>query len=504
MAIKTNKMNDLFYSIPTIILCAIGYYFSWRHYSKNNFKIAVLLLMICGLALRIYTSSDFFLHPWDERYHALVAKNLINHPLRPTLYDNSILPYDYKNWTGNHIWVHKQPLPLWTMAASMWLFGVNEIALRLPSIILTTIGIWLSFFIGSYFFNKKIGYLTAFFFSINGLIIELTAGRVATDHIDIFFLFFIELAVVFSILFAQKRKTIFNILAGVSMGAAILSKWLPALIVLPIWLLIVLDSEKFKPKEIFLQFIILLTTSIVIFLPWQLYIFKEFPLEASWEASFNFKHITEVLDERTGPFYYYIDRIRINYGELIYLPLIWFLWKSFKNLHDKKRLAVSIWAVIPLIFFSIAKTKMQAYILFISPALFLMTADFFYMLNDYKKKHKPKWLFNLVLFLLIALPVRYMIERVKPFEQNNRNPDWAIELRKLNDKEIAKGVLFNYDKPIEAMFYTNLTAYPYIPDKNKITDLIADGYTIIINDDGKLPDDFKTIKGITIEKLNSP
>ena len=147
---------------------------------------------------------------------------------------------------------------------------------------------------------------------------------------------------------------------------------------------------------------------------------------------------------------------------------------------------------------------MQAYILFISPALFLMTSEFFFMLNDYKKKHKPKWFFNLVLFLLIALPVRYMIERVKPFEQNNRNPDWAIELRKLNDKEIAKGVLFNYDKPIEAMFYTNLTAYPYIPDKNKITDLIANGYTIIINDDGKLPDDFKTIKGITIEKLNSP
>jgi len=85
---------------------------------------------------------------------------------------------------------------------------------------------------------------------------------------------------------------------------------------------------------------------------------------------------------------------------------------------------------------------MQAYILFISPALFLMTAEFFYMLNDYKNKHKPKWLFNLVLFLLIALPVRYMIERVKPFEQNNRNPDWVIELRKLNDKEIAKGVLF--------------------------------------------------------------
>jgi len=71
-------------------------------------------------------------------------------------------------------------------------------------------------------------------------------------------------------------------------------------------------------------------------------------------------------------------------------------------------------------------------------------------------------------------------------------------------KKLLKEYCLNYDKPIEAMFYTNLTVYPYIPDKNIITDLIADGYTIIINDDGNLPDDFKTIKGITIKKLNSP
>ena len=113
-----------------------------------------------------------------------------------------------------------------------------------------------------------------------------------------------------------------------------------------------------------------------------------------------------------------------------------------------------------------------------------------------------KWFFNLILFLIIALPVRYMIERVEPFKQNNRNPDWAIDLRKLNDRKITKGILLNYDKPIEAMFYTNLTAYSYIPDRNKITHLIAEGYTLIINDDGKLPDDIKTIKGITIERLN--
>lgn len=496
-------MDNQVFGIIIISLCALGYYFSWRYLTKDNTNIAVLLLMICGLAIRFYTSTDFFLHTWDERYHALVAKNLIQHPLIPTLYDNPILPYDFKNWAGNHIWVHKQPLPLWSMATSMYIFGVNEIALRLPSIILSTLGIWFTFFIGRYFFNKKIAYLSAFLFSINGLIIELTGGRVATDHIDIFFLFFIELAIVFSILFVQKQKTIFNILAGISIGAAILSKWLPALIVIPIWLLLVWDSGQFKPKQVILQFLVLLTTCILVFLPWQIYIFNAFPLEASWEASFNFKHLTVAIEERTGSIFYFLNRIRINYGELIYLPVIWFLYKTVTNYKDKKRLAIIIWFYVPLIFFSIAKTKMQGYILFTSPALFLMTSEFYFFLADYRKNHKLKWLFSLVLIFLIALPINYMIERVKPFSNRERNPEWVTDLKKLNSKNIENGVLFNYDHPIEAMFYTNLTAYRNIPDQKVISNLIEQGYTIIINDDGNIPGDVKMLNEIIIEQITT-
>lgn len=148
-------MYNLIFGLLTVTFCAIGYYFSWKYWKRDNYRIALLLLLICGLALRIYTSTDFFLHPWDKRYHALVAKNLIQHPLTPALYSNPVLPYNYKNWAANHIWLHKQPLPLWIMAASMWLFGVNELALRVPSIMATTAGILLMFFIGSYFVNKK-------------------------------------------------------------------------------------------------------------------------------------------------------------------------------------------------------------------------------------------------------------------------------------------------------------------------------------------------------------
>lgn len=493
--------TNIFYGIVVVVLCMIGYIYSWKYTTKEKYNIAVFLLLLCGLLLRIYISTDFFLHSWDERYHALVAKNLIQHPLKPTLYENPLLPYDYKNWAGNHIWLHKQPLPLWTMAASMWLFGVNEIALRIPSILLTTIGIWLTFAIGSYFFNKKIGYLAAFFYSINGLIIELTGGRVATDHIDIFFLFFIELSIFFIIKFIKNKNTLFNFLVGLSIGAAILSKWLPALIVLPVWFLLVINSGKFQIRSIISQFVLLITTILIVVVPWQLYIFKSFPLEASWEASYNIKHITDVLGENSRSILYFINKIRINYGELIYIPLIWFIWKTFKNIHDKKRMAIAIWAIIPLLFFSFVKTKMQAYILFTAPALFLITSEFFHVLLAYKRKHKFKILFEIILILLIALPIRYSVERLKPFEQRVRKPQWVIELKELNDRNIEKGVLFNYARPVEAMFYTNLTVYSTIPERRIINDILSEGYTVIINDNGNITEQIAAIKGVKIKKI---
>jgi 4-amino-4-deoxy-L-arabinose transferase len=224
-------------------------------------------------------------------------------------------------------------------------------------------------------------------------------------------------------------------------------------------------------------------------------------LEAKYEADFNLKHITEVVEERTGPFYFFLDRIRISYGDLIYLPLLWFFWQTFKNIKDKKRLAVLIWFFVPLIFFSIAETKMQAYILFTAPALFIVTAEFWVMLSDIRKAHRLKWAVGLLMILFIAFPIRYAIERVKPFEYRDRTPEWVNDLKRLNENHLDNGILLNYNRPIEAMFYTNLTAYPYIPDKKVITELMNKGHTVIINDDGLIPADIKTMDGLLFKRL---
>lgn len=450
--------------------------------------------MLGGLALRIFTASDPFLHTWDEGYHALVAKNLMQHPFKPTLYAHPILPFDYKDWTANHIWLHKQPVPLWTMAMSMSLFGINLIALRLPSTILSTLGIGLTYYTGKHFFSKRAGFLAAFFYAINGLILEMSGGRVATDHYDIFFLFFVHLAIVFSIIYVRKRKSYFNILVGLALGIAILCKWLPALIVLPVWVFLVLDTQKIGWRVLLQQLLLILIVSSIIFVPWQIYIHLNFPLEAAWESGYNIKHLTQALEGRTGPWYFFFDRIRINYGELIYLPLLWFFWKIYKDRGNFKQLALLSWWLVPFVFFSLSQTKMPAYILFTAPVLFLISAEFFFIVYDKRHLVESKWLVYTLLLLLLALPIRYSLERMKPFAKTQERALWIEALVEL-DEQYEYAVLFNFPKPIDAMFYTDMVVYKHIPSLNTILELQSKGMVVLFSNPESIPAEYKDLKG---------
>ncbi len=499
-------MNDnLIVGILVVLLCAIGYFYSWKFQQQDNFKIAVFLLLLCGLILRIYTSFDFFLHVWDERYHSLVAKNLIQHPLKPTLYNNPILPYNYKNWTGNNVWLAKPPVPLWSMALSIYLFGQNEIAVRFPSLIVSTLAILLTFRIAQTLFNNKIAWLAALLHSLHGMLIELAAGRISSDHAETFFIFWVELAVWLGILAVTKKEKqiLFLSLCGVFTGMAFLSKMLPAFIVLPVWLSLAFFYKKNTRQKFFIQFIVLVVVSLSVSLPWFIYIFLEFPEETKDMLGSQISPLNTVIQNHKGPFWFYLNNIRIVFGEIIYIPLIWVIYKAYKNSTRFQYLPLLLWIMIPLLTFSFAETKRHTYLLIAAPAIFTITSVFWYWLSEYKKNHRYNWFFTLILFLIIALPVRYSIERVKPFEKINRRPQWAVDLKKLNEEKITNGVLFNCEHAIEAMFYTNLTAYPNIPDKNTLIHLIAQGYTVLINDNGSIPNNIKEIKGLRIINLTA-
>lgn len=473
-------MYNLVFGILTVAIVTVGYFLAFRSFNQNKVRQAIYLVVVCGLLLRIFTSTDLYPHAWDERYHALVAKHLIDHPLKPTLYENPVAPYDYTNWWHNHIWVHKQPVPLWSMALSMSIFGLNMLALRLPSILLSTLGIWLIYAIGRDLFGKRVGFIAAFLLSTHSLTLELTGGRVATDHIDLYFMVFIELAVYLAIRFAKTKKPWLNLLCGVSIGLAILSKWLPALIVCPIWLLLLLDSKKFTFKQILGHGLLLCLSITAIALPWQVFIHLQYPAEAAWESEYNALHITEVLDNQGGPWYYHFAKMPVLFGELIFIPVAWYLYKMIKRPLHYKRLTLVTWFLIPFLFFSFVATKMQGYTIFTAPALFIITALFWVYLRRIRLRYYTilRWTFSLLMILLLMLPVRYTIERIQPFKNIDRNPEWTQEIKNLEISNDST-VIFGIDNSIEAMFYQDCTAYSAPADSNTVKDLEQKGYTVI-------------------------
>lgn len=470
-----------------VILSLVLFWVAFLSYKKDKYSLALLLIVIAGILLRIFTCLDTFLHPWDERYHALVAKHLIEYPFKPMLYLDPIFAYDYWSWVDNHIWVHKQPFPLYSMAASMWLFGVNVLAMRFPSILLSTLSIWSGSGIAKELFNKRIGILVAYFIAINGFIIEITAGRVATDHIDLFFYCLVSFGVYFLLKQARRGSKWYLILGAIFTALAILSKWLPGLITLPIW--VVARYGYISHKQLFKEGLVLLSIIVVIVSPWQVYIHHQFPLEASWEAAYNWQHVINVLDSDGHPFYYHFDRMRILYGELTYVALIWFAYSFYQRESNKSYWIILVWIAIPYLFFSIVKTKMQGYTLFTAPALFMVTALFVDQLDKWSKKETSyKWLCKLLMIAFLLIPVRYMIERVKPLEDRRKPIHWVDQLKEIESKNSPeKQIIFNCQYPIETMFYTDMTAYELLPSVSIVDSLLNEGYQIFIDNAKSIP-----------------
>lgn len=499
------EINFLNPGLILIIVIIVLYGASFFLYLKRRVYLSLLFMIFAGLCLRMFCALDPMLHSWDERYHALVAKNIIEQPLEPKLYKEHIIKYDFKNWTGNKVWLHKQPIPLWSMALSMKVFGVNEVSLRLPSVILSTICILLTFCIALFLFNSSyIGLIAAFLHSTNGLIIELSSGRVSTDHIDTFFFFFIETSIFFLLLNVKKKRKLFLFFTGVASGLAILTKWLPALIIFPLYLIV---NYKIKNiKEILLDITILSLTALLIALPWQVYAQSLYPLEYNWEQYYNALHFTVGLEGHGKPWWYFINQVRINVNEAIYIITLWYIYYSLKNVkYKKENIFLLAYILIPFLIFSVAQTKMQGYLLFTFPAYFIIIALFVErILNSHYGKFRKVEVYKinrLVVIIIFSLAIRYGMERVKPFKTVNEEMLAKQEL--VNTYFPEKSILFNIPCPIELMFYTNCIAYPIIPNNSLIDSLHDENYNLFIVDKGDLSNEIRKDDRVEIIKLEA-
>jgi 4-amino-4-deoxy-L-arabinose transferase len=268
---------------------------------KQNYWLVIIFFV--GLAIRLYAAyMDPFLHDWDERFHALVARNLMNNFLEPVLIKNTVVAFNPIDWSAYNIWLHKQPLFLWQMALSMKIFGVSEFTLRLPSAIMGSIMILLIYRIAFILTkNKLTSLLSALLLCFSNYQLQLISGIEGMDHNDIAFEFYMLASCWAYAEYIETKKWYWAIVIGIFSGCAILNKWLIGLAVFLGWgINFLIQFYKSKSIKELKWMLISLIVCCVIFIPWQLYIFYHWPKEALFEMQFNSRHITEVLEGHWG------------------------------------------------------------------------------------------------------------------------------------------------------------------------------------------------------------
>lgn len=492
------KLLHLFSSLTTqdLLLLTVAFLLfccSAKYFIQDKYKLAVYYLLGSAFVLRIFmVLLDPFLHEWDERYHVLVAKSLLETPFTPRLLLDDVLSYNYQRWCCNYVWLHKQPWSLWQMAISMKVFGTEIWAARLPSVILNTFQVYLVYNIGRIIYGRRLGYFAALSCVFSYFALEQLGGFMGREHVDTSFVFYITASLWAWVKYIKaevKYQWRWVIVIGCFAGIAVLNKWLPGLIIYGIWGIAFIVKKKKTWQEVG-NGILSVIIACIIFLPWQYYIHQVFPLESAFESAFNRRHISEALEGYDRELFYYWVKNHILYGRYSWLLILLGFGLFFKKTDRQYSFGLATAVLTVYVFFTYAATKFIAYVFIVSPIIFLwmgmtITEVYELLLAKWQERRflKPLLIVGLMVYALATLRLGKIID-LHYHEEAIYLGIPLHRVEKLNDalkwKEVAKtlpdnAVLLHVNQAVEVMFYTGRLAYFWV-DQADIDTLVSAGY----------------------------
>ncbi|MFZ4739846.1 MAG: glycosyltransferase family 39 protein [Bacteroidales bacterium] len=507
--------NQLVFLINALLLIFLSILlFNFR----KKINTSLILLVLGGISLRIFAAMlDPYLNIWDERFHALVAKNMMNNPFKPMLYTHPVFTYDNMSWSENHIWLHKQPLFLWQIALFFKFFGTSEFILRLPSLLMSSIMILFTYRIARLITNKKIAYYAALLFTTSFYTLELVAGKMTTDHNDVAFAFYVTASIwAWAELYHSKNRK-WIVWIGIFAGLAILNKWLTGLLVYSGWgLAILLNPKDRKSIPKYLKLLYAFMVTIVVALPWQIYTLYKFPVESRFEFEYNSRHLFEAVEGHAGNFFFHFNETVNIYGLhfLILLAALILINKTLKTREYK--IAFYTYIILTYLFFSIVATKMVSFTYCISVLIYIGLGGLIYWLLEViviNKKYFPNKMYsNLFKAFILFVFCMYNLNLDEIQFNHSNYKKRGSGFRTLNkthtllykkmDKLLPENnyVIFNAPKneAVCIMFYSGFTAYDSPITIEIYKDLKKRNIRIASFDNGDLPDFIKNDTAVFI------
>lgn len=291
------------------------------------------------LAILLFRLGRDYLFDWDEAIYAELGREMVASRdwLTPT-------------WNGA-MWLEKPPAIAWLTSLSFWVVGTNELGARFFMPFLAVATLYAVFRIGNRLGGSASGLISAAMLAYFNLFLS----RARTLNTDI-------------LLLAALTWTVWLLLAGSSpwligfvMGLAVLAKGPAGLLALVIALPLLRTVSRKSLGVMLLAFLITV-------LPWHLYAYLRY------ESEFITPYLLEqVIRRATVPIefhlesrYYYLNFLKLDLGLGVLFVAALGLVKSFR-----KYRVLTWWALIPLVLFTVAKTRLSWYILPIYPAIAL-------------------------------------------------------------------------------------------------------------------------------------
>ena len=335
----------------------------------NNRILHIVVLLFISSFILFPKIKNTPLHDFDEARYATSALETVNSGNWITM------TYNHLPDLGNL----KFPLGTWLIAINYKLFGVNEVSVRLWSVIFTILTTILVYLLGSLIKNRWLGILAALIFITSIQVVNGHAG--ITGDFDAGASFFLTLSLFLFLLFYKTRKNSFLFFSMVTVGLGTMYKsFIPGFIPLVIIFIFLLFSKEkkyfFNPKIIFFCTAII----IAIISPWLI-------ARSISDNSFILKLLggdywqrftSSLTNGPPGSFWFYPIQLKDSFYPWIYfLPFGLFLvFKDYIKNKNKDYSFLLIWIFTVFLIFSVATTKNFWYILPIFPAMAIVVALF--------------------------------------------------------------------------------------------------------------------------------
>ena len=423
-------------------------------YSSENLIYFLVLLLI---AFPFFTNLDMLpLRLWDE---ALVSLNA------QEMYFDKDFIVTHSDGTPE-MWNTKPPLLIWLQVLSMHLFGMNDVATRLPS----AIAGYLTCLLIIWFCKKHLNNILIGLFS--GLILATSAGYIVEHSVrnadyDALLVLFSTSTILFLFCYLQTEKNKYLHLTFVALILGSLTKGVSILMILPgLFIFIILfkhASKIFKNKYLYINSLFYLTI-----VPGY-YLLRESQnpgyLEAVWLNELGGRYF-EVIEGHKDKFWTYYEHI-IDGGFSYYyylVPLgILFGYNSIDNKIKQLIICLGLTSLSYFLVVSNAETKVLWYDLPLYPMMAIIVGFVTYCIYNYIKERnyigfKQNILPIAFCYLFFITPYREIIAKVyQPYDTGDMHliEDINYYLKNaLKENKNLDGYFYLYDE-----YNTHITFY---------------------------------------------